>query len=208
MFDSLYLQDAPYFDSLILSNIFLCNFLLVFWLATLAFMGPFRFPISTRQVEQICFCIFKSSVLVFCRNSLCFCLANFDCDAYLAVDHSLVYNSYPKIFPLLFSQSWAWLKTIFLDLYLGFFVYCSWMLQVLELEFCHNFPQVELLFFHFWFKMNARPHQRDTTICFCPWLQTDVYIVFCNVFFYCFYLWPYILNLAKFVVVKALIFSV
>ena len=35
--------------SLILSNVFLCNCLLVFWLATLAFMNPFRFPTIYEQ---------------------------------------------------------------------------------------------------------------------------------------------------------------
>ena len=40
----IYLQDIPHFDSLILSNTFLCNFLFVFWLAALAFIGPFMFP--------------------------------------------------------------------------------------------------------------------------------------------------------------------
>ena len=39
----IYLQDVPHFDFLILSNTFLCNFVLVFWQATLAFMGPFMF---------------------------------------------------------------------------------------------------------------------------------------------------------------------
>ena len=33
-------QEIPHIDSLILSNIFRWNFLLVFWLATLAFMFP------------------------------------------------------------------------------------------------------------------------------------------------------------------------
>ena len=39
----------------------------------------------------ICFCIAKTSVLFFCRNSFFgFCLDIFECDAYLAVDHNLV----------------------------------------------------------------------------------------------------------------------
>ena len=86
MFDSLDLHDVLHFDSLIFSNIFLCNFLLVY-----------------RQVGLIFFCVFRSSVLIFCRNSLYgLYLANSECDAYLAVGHSLVYNSYPKMFLLFF----------------------------------------------------------------------------------------------------------
>ena len=69
-----YLKYLPYFDFLIFSNIFLYNFLLFFWLATLTFMGPihisYYLPIITMQVGLICFFIFKSSVPVFCRNSV------------------------------------------------------------------------------------------------------------------------------------------
>ena len=60
----------------------------------------------SKQVGLICFCIFKSGVLDFCRNSLFgFCLANSECDAYPAVDHSLVYSSYPKMILLFFNLS-------------------------------------------------------------------------------------------------------
>ena len=63
------LQDFPHFDSLTLSNIFLYNFLLVFWLATLALIFPAIYLVLAGWIEGlICFCIFKSSVLVFCRN--------------------------------------------------------------------------------------------------------------------------------------------
>ena len=34
------LRDVPHFDSLIFSNIFLCDLLFIFWLETLAFMFP------------------------------------------------------------------------------------------------------------------------------------------------------------------------
>ena len=51
----IHLQDAPHFDSLILLNTFLCNFLLVFWLAIPTFMF------------SVCFC--QSSVF-FCRKSV------------------------------------------------------------------------------------------------------------------------------------------
>ena len=87
-----------------------------------------------RQVGLIWFCIFKSSVLEILSFS--FCLVNSDCDVHLPVDHSLVY-SYPKLFLLFFqsNQSWAWLKTIFLDSYLG--IFCSWIYLVVEFEFGH-----------------------------------------------------------------------
>ena len=83
------LQDLLHFDSLILLNTFLCNFSLVFWLATLTFVFP-----------AFAFCIFESCVLVFCRNSIfyfIFCKVNFECGSYIAVDNSLVY-SYSKFF--------------------------------------------------------------------------------------------------------------
>ena len=51
----------PHFDFLIRSNTFLCNFNLVFWLATLVFMFPAIYLLG----GLICFCVFKSSVLVF-----------------------------------------------------------------------------------------------------------------------------------------------
>ena len=55
------LQGVPYFDCWILSNTFLCNFLLAFWLTTLAF----RFPAFYLAPGLICVCIFKSSILDF-----------------------------------------------------------------------------------------------------------------------------------------------
>ena len=41
------LQDIPHLDSLILSNIFLCNFILVFWLAKLAIIFPTIYLFNT-----------------------------------------------------------------------------------------------------------------------------------------------------------------
>ena len=103
MFDSLDLQDVPQFDSLIISNIFLCNFLPFFFFFFFGWQHLLPW-VSTRQVGLICFCIFKSSVLVFCRKSLfVFCLTNSECDTYLATDHSLVYSGYPKMFLLFYS---------------------------------------------------------------------------------------------------------
>ena len=80
------LQNVFYFVSLILSNTFLCNFLLVFWLATLAFL---------LVLGLTYFCIFKSIVLAsFFLEILSFgfCLVNSEGRAYLVVDHRLVYS--------------------------------------------------------------------------------------------------------------------
>ena len=68
----LFLKDVPLFDSLILSNTFLCNFPLVFWLVTNALM----FPVIYLVLGLICFCIFRSSILVFCLNSAFWFLSN------------------------------------------------------------------------------------------------------------------------------------
>ena len=60
------LQDVPHFDSITIWNTFLGNFFLFFWLATLVFTFP-----------AVCFGVFKSSALVFCRNSsFGFCQVN------------------------------------------------------------------------------------------------------------------------------------
>ena len=61
---------VPHFDSLILSNTFLYDFLLVYWLATLAFM----FAAIHLFINLFCFCIFKSSILVLLQK---FCLVVF-----------------------------------------------------------------------------------------------------------------------------------
>ena len=52
MFDSHNVQDVTHFDSLILSNTFLCNFLFVIWLATLAFMELFMFPTTVLFTDR------------------------------------------------------------------------------------------------------------------------------------------------------------
>ena len=91
----IYLQDVPHFDSLTLSNTFLCNFLLVFYFGWQLFHSCFLLFISTRQViGMICICIFISNVLVFLVNS--------ECDAYLPVDHSVV-RAHSKMFLQFFS---------------------------------------------------------------------------------------------------------
>ena len=52
------------------------------------------------------------------------------------------------------------------------------------------------MFFHFLFKMSAIPYQRNTTICFYPWLQNEAYIISpsTHMFLYCLYPWLYIFN--------------
>ena len=124
MFRGCLIQDYLNFLSLIHSNTFLCSFLLVFSLATLAFMGPFMFPtfISSMQVDG--FLVEKFLVEM---RPVAFPLVNFECDAYLAVNHSLFY-SYPKMFLPFFSlivTAWVWFTTIFLGSYLGFFLFVT-----------------------------------------------------------------------------------
>ena len=89
----IYLQDVPDFDTLILSNAFLWNFLLVFCFGWQLLNSCYLLFISTEQViGLICICIFISSVLVFLWK---FCLlvffpVNSACDAYPPVDHNVV----------------------------------------------------------------------------------------------------------------------
>ena len=98
--------------------------------------SSFLLFISTVLVRLIYFCIFKRSVLFFVEIlTFGFCLVTFECDAYLPVDHSLVY-SYHKMFLLFFSlifTAWAWFRIIFLDLYLVFL-----FLLLLDLACCRN----------------------------------------------------------------------
>ena len=85
------------FDSYRFSNTFMCSFLLVFWLATLAFilvLELFFFFFLNFQIK--CSSYFVEIVFPF------YFPVNSECGAYLAVDHSLVY-SYPKTFLLYLS---------------------------------------------------------------------------------------------------------
>ena len=102
----------------ILPNTFLLIFF-IFWLEKLAFLFV---------LGLICFCIFKSNVLTFCKNSVFwFCLLN---SAYLADDHTLV-CSYAKMF-----QSNL---TTFISSYLSFsFGFTFWTRLLVELEFCYQ----------------------------------------------------------------------
>ena len=98
----IYLQDVPHFDSLTLSNTFLCNFLLVFCFGWQLLHSCFLLFISTGQVIGLmCICIF---ILGFSVEILPFgfFLVNSECDAYLPVDHSLV-RGHSKMFLLFFS---------------------------------------------------------------------------------------------------------
>ena len=98
--------------------------------------SSFLLFISTVLVRLIYFCIFKWSVLLFVEIlTFGFCLVTFECDAYLPVDHSLVY-SYHKMYLLFFSlifTAWAWFRTIFFIYILLFF-----FLLLLDLACCRN----------------------------------------------------------------------
>ena len=124
----IYLQYVPPFDSLILSNTFLYNFLLVFWLATFAFTRAHSYSLSTTQGLVICLRIFICIFQFFVESlSFGFSLVSFEHDTYLAVDHSLDYG-YPIVFLLfinLILTAWAWFITIFLDSYFGLFLFIA-----------------------------------------------------------------------------------
>ena len=64
-------------------------------------MGPFMYPKYYARADLFLYFHFKGSSFFVESLSFGFCLVNFERDACLAVDHSLVY-SYPKMF-LLFS---------------------------------------------------------------------------------------------------------
>ena len=131
------LQDSPHFDSLMLSNTVPCNFLLVFWLATLAFMFLAIYLVLLLR-RLICFSIFKSSVH---RNVLLifiYYLVNSECRAYLAANHSLVY-SYPKMSLLISSIILSLilvLKPSFL-IHISVSFYFLFLDLFVEFEFCH-----------------------------------------------------------------------
>ena len=148
----------------------------------------------SRQVGLICFCIFNSSVLDFCRNSFFrFCLANSECNAYLAVDHSLVYSSYPKMILLFFS-----LANLEPDLKPSFFILdtsVSLCLLLLDLANCiigilsSVFLSLKSLFSIFnskWMQTHIRGIQLYV-FAYHAWVQTYAYIVFWSYLFILFF---------------------
>ena len=76
---------------------------------------------TTRQIVLICFCIFKSNKYSIFLQKF-FLLVCVECDAYLSVDQSLVYSHSNLIYSNQSSLELSWIKTIFLDSYLGFFL--------------------------------------------------------------------------------------
>ena len=146
-------------DSIILSNTFLCNFLFVFCFGWhhLHLRFLLQLFISTRQGFVF---VFSNQVFQFHVEIMCFsfCLVNSECDAYLPVDHSLIY-SHSKMFLLIFSLIFcAWSKTIFLDSYLGFFLSfvagSSWLQNVNSV---FNFPELVSLVFPFLIGNKCQP---------------------------------------------------
>ena len=156
--------------------------------------SSFLLFISTVLVRLIYFCIFKWSVLLFVEIlTFGFCLVTFECDAYLPVDHSLVY-SYHKMFLLLFSlifTAWAWFRTIFLDLYLVFLFSVAPRSSLLQKwPSVVNFPQPVKLVFPILIHDECKPMS----------MATNAYIAF--------YSYNFILFLSSINVMKILTFSV
>ena len=82
------------------------------------------------------FWVFKSSVLVFAEKlSLCFCLANFECDEYLAVHHGLVY-SHSITFLLLFSLSFSLIPGLKSSFFINILVLFTFCFLLLDLASC------------------------------------------------------------------------
>ena len=102
---------------------------------------------------------FKTSSFFIEILSFGFCLVNFECNAYLIVDHSLVY-SYPKTFLLLLSlilTAWAWFKTIFLDLYPWFIFVAPGSSWLQDWNSVINFPQLVSFVFPFFIRSKCMP---------------------------------------------------
>ena len=94
------------------------------------------YSFSSRAV----FCIFKSVILVILGEILSFdfYLVNSECGASPAVDHSLVFGSYPKMFLLFFGSSlipvlkqFPW----FISRFCFRYVFCSWIYWDLVTKF-------------------------------------------------------------------------
>ena len=86
------------------------------------------------------FCIFKSVILVILGEILSFgfYLVNSECGASPAVDHSLVFGSYPKMFLLFFGSSlFPVLKQFpwFISRFCFRYVFCSWIYWDLVTKF-------------------------------------------------------------------------
>ena len=127
MIDSHRFTRCSHFDSLILSNAFLCNFLLIFCFGWQLLYSCFLLFISTRQVRADLFLYFQIKCSSFFVKILSFefCLVNLEYDAYLPVDHRLVYSR-PKLL-LLFLSLESGLKPSFLINILVSFFFCFWI---------------------------------------------------------------------------------
>ena len=163
------------------SNTFLSNFLLLLSFFALA---------GKNYIHASCFSFF---------------LVNSKCDVYIPVDNGLVY-SYPKMFLLISSLKLSLVyKTIFLDSHLD--VFCSWIKLVVEFGFCHWFSlackSCFSIMIHFDFKMNADPYL-SVIICLCLFANTNYTsgwyrsLPFAGMLLFCFYPWPYLLNILIF----------
>ena len=114
------------------------HFVLVFWLATLAFMF-----LAIYLLGELIFFVFSSQLFLHFVEILCFdfYLVNFECSAYLSVDHSSV-HSYPKYFYYFFRLILSLilvLKPPFSIHISVSFLFCLLLLDlVVELEVCHQ----------------------------------------------------------------------
>ena len=83
-------KNVTHFYSLILPNTFLCNFLLVFCLPTLTFIGQN----GTSKIGQICFRFFKSSIPCFIYNQVFYFFNQFQCSNFPFITSETMDNYY------------------------------------------------------------------------------------------------------------------
>ena len=150
---------------------------------------------------------FKFSVKIL---SFGFHLFNSQCGANLAVDHNLVY-SYSKMFLL----SFILILSLILVLKPSFSIHMSdssfLLLDLLvELEFCHQLSPAcqscSSISDSQW--MLIHTNQRHMIISLCPCRLIIRISLSAQMFLFCFYLWPYILNVKAYVDVINNIFSI
>ena len=164
---------------------------------------------STSRAGLICFCVFKSGIFVFLEIlSFGFYLVNSECGAYLTVDLGLVYGSYSKMFLLFLSlilNLIPVLKPSFSVYILVLFPFCFVLLDLLE--FCHQLSPAcrpcLSIFYSQWneatqFKPRVH-HYLNLPIATNSCVYRAIVISCCaHMFSYCFYPWPYMLNVSLF----------
>ena len=150
----------------------------------------------------ICFCIFKSKILFLLEIlSFGFDLVNSECGAYLAVNQSLVYGSYPKMFLLFFNLILSLIPV--LKPFFSIHILVSFCFLLLDpLEFCQQLslawkPYLSI-FNSQWNEFYSKPMDKIIWTCLYKLSLIFVITIFAHIILFCFYPWPYILNVSLF----------